>query len=186
MIFRLATRDDAKGILDIYVPFIRDTAISFKYEPPDVEKFADGIDSALSMYPYLVAIDKGEVVGFCYASSFRPHAAYSPSVETTVYVKKEYHSRGIGRMLYSELEILLKEQNVSMMNACIAVSDDVNDPYLDRGSIAFHMKMGFELLGRIPDCAIKFGRPYGIVWMCKRLSTPSDENRFIPFSRIPK
>jgi len=182
MIVRLASDKDAEGILDVYGPYVKETAVSFKYELPDRKEFAEGIESTLRNHPYLVAVENDAIVGFSYASPFRPHAAYSPSVETTVYVKNGFHGKGIGRALYDELESYLRKQNVCMMNACIAVSEDPDDPYLDGASMGFHTKLGFVLLARIPDCAIKFGRPYGFVWTCKRLSVPSEERPFVPFS----
>ena len=35
---RLATIGDAEGILAIYAPIVRETAISFELEPPSVEE----------------------------------------------------------------------------------------------------------------------------------------------------
>ncbi len=40
---RMATKADAKEILDIYVPYVNNTAISFEYDVPSVEEFTDRI-----------------------------------------------------------------------------------------------------------------------------------------------
>ena len=47
-IIRLATSKDAKGILDIYAPYIRDTSFTFETEIPSVEEFGKRIDTYLA------------------------------------------------------------------------------------------------------------------------------------------
>jgi len=44
---RMATKSDAKEILDIYAPYVKNTAISFEYAVPSVEEFAERIDNIL-------------------------------------------------------------------------------------------------------------------------------------------
>ena len=40
---RTATPADAPALLAIYAPYITDTAVSFEYDVPSVEEFADRI-----------------------------------------------------------------------------------------------------------------------------------------------
>ena len=37
---RVAEPEDAKGLLEIYVPYVEKTAITFEYEVPSEEEFA--------------------------------------------------------------------------------------------------------------------------------------------------
>ena len=53
---RVATPADAAALLDVYAPYVRDTAITFEYEVPSVEEFANRIRQTLERYPYLVAV----------------------------------------------------------------------------------------------------------------------------------
>ena len=52
---RIATKADARGLLDIYSYYVNKTAITFEYSVPDIEEFKQRIENTLQKYPYLVA-----------------------------------------------------------------------------------------------------------------------------------
>lgn len=52
---RTATPDDAQALLDIYAPYVLQTAITFETEVPTLEDFRQRIEHTLQNYPYLVA-----------------------------------------------------------------------------------------------------------------------------------
>lgn len=93
---RLATADDAPGVLEIYAPIVADTAISFEVAPPSVAEMRERIHQTLPAYPWLVVEDRGRVVGYAYAHRFADRAAYNWSVETSVYVHPEARGLGVG------------------------------------------------------------------------------------------
>lgn len=159
IIVRMADIRDAQEMLDIYVPYVRETAITFEYEPPGVEEFAGRIQKTLEKYPWLAADDGGRIAGYCYVSPFKEREAYDWAVETTVYLRPEYKGRGIGRRLYEKLEEILKEQHILNLNACIA--------YPHPESIAFHEKMGYKMNAHFHNCGYKLGAWYDMVWMEK-------------------
>ena len=68
---RTAVPDDAEQILEIYAPYVRDTAISFEYEIPTMEEFSARIENTLKKYPYFVAESGKEIVGYSYAGAFK-------------------------------------------------------------------------------------------------------------------
>lgn len=68
---RPATEADAPALAEIYAPYVRDTAITFEYEPPTSEEFAARMRSTLAFYPYVVAELDGRPVGYAYASTFK-------------------------------------------------------------------------------------------------------------------
>ena len=86
IIIRTATPEDAKELLEIYAPYVKNTAITFEYEVPSEDEFKKRIEQVLEKYPYLVAENNGEIVGYAYASSFHSRAAYQWGVETSIYV----------------------------------------------------------------------------------------------------
>lgn len=163
---RSARPSDARELLEIYAPYVKNTAITFEYDVPTVDEFSQRIQKTLSKYPYIVAESGGEAVGYAYAGPFKNRAAYDRSVETTVYVKQKHRKKGIGCALYAELERLLKEQNILNMYACIAYAMQ-EDEYLTNDSERFHKKIGFETVGRFHKCGYKFGRWYDMIWMEK-------------------
>jgi L-amino acid N-acyltransferase YncA len=100
---RLATPADAPAVQAIYAPIVVATPISFELEPPSVEEMAARIAGVLPAYPWLVAEAAGGVAGYDYGRAFQTRAAYSWSVETSVYVAEATRGRGIGRALYRAL-----------------------------------------------------------------------------------
>ena len=181
---RMATEADAEEILTIYSAYVKDTAITFEYDIPSKDEFAQRITDTLQRYPYIVALESGRIVGYAYASYFNKRAAYSWSVETTVYLKQDCRGRGLGKKLYFALEDILKRQNVINLNACIAFTS-VPDPHLDNASPAFHEHLGYSKVAHFTQCGYKFGTWYDMIWMEKMLGEhPVVPNSFIPISDI--
>lgn len=172
-IIRPATVKDAAELLAIYAPYVTNTAISFEYNVPSLEEFAARMQNILPKYPYLAAVQDGEIVGYAYASPFHPRAAYAWGVETTVYVRQDKRKMGIGRQLYTVLEEALVRQNVLNMNACIGYPE-AEDEYLTGNSVQFHEHMGFRMVGEFHKCGYKFNRWYNMVWMEKLIGVHTD------------
>ncbi len=182
MNIRLAAADDAEAILAIYAPYVRDTAITFEYDVPGLGEFRSRVTETLKNYPYLVAEEDGNIVGYAYAGPVRTRAAYRHSAEMTVYVARECRRRGIGKKLYRELEKLLLRQNVFAVYACVTSSVRADDPYVTDASVRFHEKMGYAETGVFHQCGNKFGRWYGVIWLEKNLGTrPENPEPFLPF-----
>lgn len=161
--------DDGR-LLEIYAPYVRDTAITFETEVPDLMEFRQRMEHIRRRYPYLVAEDKGRVLGYAYAAAFHVRAAYDWAVETTIYVDREYRHGGIGGKLYEALDAALGSMGVLNLNACIAAPvDGAEDKHLTNDSEGFHTRMGYTLVGRFHKCGYKFGRWYDMIWMEKML-----------------
>ena len=70
IIIRTASAADAPALLKIYRPYVENTAITFEYDVPSTEEFASRIQHTLRKYPYLVAEEKGTLLGYAYAGPF--------------------------------------------------------------------------------------------------------------------
>ncbi|MPM46637.1 Phosphinothricin N-acetyltransferase [bioreactor metagenome] len=165
---RVATPEDAEALLRIYAPYVEKTAITFEYDVPTAREFAGRIEKTLKRYPYLVAEEGGQVLGYAYAGPFHERAAYDWAVETTVYIARNAKRRGLGKRLYDALERALAAQNVLNLNASIAYPAG-EDPYLTRDSVEFHQRLGYRVVGRFSQCGYKFDRWYDMVWMEKHI-----------------
>lgn len=172
---RTAVPSDAQQLLEIFTPYVRDTAVSFEYDVPTVEEFSARIENTLKKYPYFVAEADGEIVGYTYAGRFKAQAAYDRAVETTIYIKKESRRGGIGAKLYEKLEEALKEQGILNLNACIAYTETF-DEHLTNDSIFFHEKLGYKMVGRFHKCGYKFQHWYDMVWMEKLIGEHLENN----------
>jgi L-amino acid N-acyltransferase YncA len=170
---RMAVLEDAEEILNIYAPYVTDSAISFEYRVPSLAEFKKRMIDIKAKYPYLVAESDGHIIGYCYASSFKNRAAYDWSVETTIYLKSGFKGKGTGRLLYKKLEAILEAQHILNLNACIA--------YPHPESIAFHEKLGYKTVAHFHQCGYKAGVWYDMVWMEKMLGSHEAE----PLEVIP-
>lgn len=174
MIILNAVLEDAEELLNIYAPYVSDTAVSFEYDIPDLEEFRGRLVSISAHYPYLKAVEGEHIVGYAYASAFKNRSAYDWSVESTIYLRQAARGKGIGRELYSALEAELRHRGFLNMNACIAVPISEDDPFLTDASRSFHLKQGFSEVGIFHKSGYKFGRWYDMVWMEKLLGDHSE------------
>ena len=59
---RLVNLNDAERILQIYRPYVENTAITFEYTVPILEEFKNRIASIVKKYPYIVAEIDGKIM----------------------------------------------------------------------------------------------------------------------------
>lgn len=182
---RMANPADAQALLNIYAPYVINTAITFEYDVPSVEEFASRIAHSLEKYPYLIAEEGGNILGYAYASPFHDRPAYDWAVETSIYVDQNIKHRGIGRKLHNALESTLREQGILNMNACIAYPPE-EDEHLDKNSVEFHAHMGYRLVGEFYKCGYKFNRWYNMVWMEKLIGEHLSDQKPPKFNRLTK
>ncbi|MCG4822320.1 GNAT family N-acetyltransferase [Streptococcus gordonii] len=161
MEIRLAKPSDARSLLDIYAPYVENTAITFEYEVPIIEDFAIRIEKTLEKYPYLVAEEDGVVLGYAYASTYYARAAYDWAVELSVYVSQDARGQGVGTKLYDALEDLLDQMGYVHFLACISLPNET--------SLALHRKRGYQQVAHFPKIGYKFNRWHDIVWLQKSL-----------------
>jgi phosphinothricin acetyltransferase len=153
---RTATAADAAVLREIYRPYVETTAVSFELQVPSVEEFAGRIHVAAESWSWLVAEIESRQVGYAYASAHRAREAYRSSLETSAYVAPEYQRQGIGRALYNQLLVELRERGFGSAFAGITLPNDA--------SIGFHRSLGFETIGVFPRVGRKFGVWHDVAW----------------------
>ncbi len=153
---RMAKPADAAQIQAIYAPLVRETAISFELEPPDVEEMRGRIAKITAQYPWLVCADGGEVMGYAYAGQHRERAAYQWAVDVTVYVRSDLRRKGVGRALYTALLGVLPLQGYYNAYAGIALPNP--------GSVGLHEALGFKPVGVYRQVGFKLGKWHDVGW----------------------
>ena len=93
---RPANLADAQAIQAIYAPYVEKTAITFEYEVPSVQEFEKRISNTIERYPYLVAEEDGQVLGYAYASTYYARTAYDWTTELSIYLNEDARGRGFG------------------------------------------------------------------------------------------
>lgn len=147
MIRQISATDVAK-ILPIYNFHVENTIVTFDLIPLTVQQYTEKVLRIAKEYPFLVFEDNNEIVGYAYASSWRPKPAYKQTVESTVYVKNNIQRKQIGTKLYTELLKQLKEKNYKVVIGGISLPNET--------SIKFHEKFGFEKVGHFSKVGKKF------------------------------
>ena len=174
---RCALSSDASSILDIYAPYIANTAVSFETEVPAVEDFMQRIMRNQESCPWLVYESGGLIAGYAYASKHRDRAAYQWSLESSVYVNESFRQQGIATKLYQTLLQILKYQGCRNLYAGITLPNEK--------SVNFHQKMGFSKIADYKNIGYKFNRWHTVGWYELQLNDYSDAPApFIKWSQI--
>jgi len=159
---RLVERRDAEAIRAIYNLEVAESTVTFDLVPRTIDEQVDWIDEHSGGHPAVVAIDDtGVVVGFGSLSPYRDRPAYRPTVEDSVYVRRDLRGSGIGRVLLEELLRLAAAQGFHSVIARIVGGHEA--------SIALHETCGFETVGTERDVGRKLGRWLDVVLMQRML-----------------
>lgn len=158
---RTATLQDVPAILDIYRPYIIDTAYTFEYEVPSLQDFEARFLTISREFPWLVWEEKGEILGYAYAERPFTRTAYQWDADLAIYLRDDCRGKGIGRRLYTAVEDILRRQGYFVAYGVVTSANE--------GSCAFHEAMGYEKTAEFPRCGWKFDRWYGTIWYEKRL-----------------
>ncbi len=153
-----AAVDDLPEVLAILNYEIEYQTSNFSYDPVTLPELTNQVENQTAKgLPFLVAKRDGAVLGYGTYGPFRAREGYKRTIEHSVYVSQTAHGQGIGKAIFQALRDKAVAQSYVSM---IAVIGDENE-----GSIAFHKKMGFGIVGRIPRVAEKFDRELNITIM---------------------
>ena len=148
---RSATAADAESIATIYNHYIANTVITFETEAVDAAEIAERISETIAIpLPWLVAEDRGDVLGYAYASKWKGRCAYRFAVEATIYMAAEHTGEGIGLPLYSALIDAIRAHSMRSVIGGIAQPNDA--------SVRLHEKLGFRKVGHFERVGFKQDR----------------------------
>ncbi len=159
---RLIDLRDAGATLDIYRPYVQQTAVSFEYEVPALREWESRIETTLRDFPYLVCTYKDRIAGYAYAGRHRQRMAYAWSAESTIYLSAEFHGLGIAGVLYACLFDLLQLQGYVNVFAGVTIPNAKSE--------AFHQRMGFREVGVYKKVGYKLGGWHDVRWYQRPLA----------------
>jgi L-amino acid N-acyltransferase YncA len=168
---RAATRGDVPAIGAIYGHHVVHGLASFELEAPSLEEMLRRFEAVTGAgYPYVVAVENHQVLGYAYASAFRARPAYRYTVEDSVYIDPAAAGRGIGRKLLLAIIDACTRANFRQMIAVIG--DSAN-----HASIGLHRACGFDRMSVFLATGFKHGRWVDTVFMQRALG---DGGRSLP------
>ncbi len=164
---RPVTEADIPAIAAIYAHHVHHGRASFETEAPDTAEMQRRRAALLAQgYPYFVATRDSVLVGYAYASAYRPRAAYRDTVENSVYLHPDETRRGTGSALLATLIAACAERGFRQMVA--VVGDSANT-----ASIRLHERHGFRLVGTLRSVGFKHGQWLDTVLLQRELG-PGD------------
>jgi phosphinothricin acetyltransferase len=162
---RPGVEGDLEALTDLYNHYVRETPITFDTSVFGPEERRPWLLSHPEDGPYrlMVAVDTDsqEILGYATSSPYRPKAAYSTSVEVTVYVAPDAGRRGVGTLLYKALFEALAGEDLHRAYAGIAQPNEA--------SVRLHERFGFRYVGTYREVGRKFGRYWDVAWYEKEL-----------------
>ena len=163
VIVRDANEADMTAIQGIYGHYVLNGLATFEEAAPSIEEMLSRRAAVIAVgLPYLVAEIDSRVVGYSYATSYRPRPAYRHTIEDSVYVDNGLRGRGIGAALLQALVLRCEAGPWRQMLAVIGNSENA-------GSIALHRRMGFQDVGTLRSVGFKLGRWVDTVLMQRAL-----------------
>lgn len=155
---RPATIDDAEAIAAIYAHHVLHGTATYEVVPPTENETVEKIRVVTGRkWPFLVACDGSEVVGYAYATQFRDRPAYAYACENSIYVAHDRRGGGIGKLLLNALLEAAEAYGFRQMIAVIGGGQPA--------SVALHGACGFEQVGRLTGMGWKAGRWLDTVYM---------------------
>ena len=148
---------DYAAIADIYNKYIADTTVSFETATLTELQMRQRIESIAKDYPYFVYEDEGKVLGFSYVHRWKERAAYSHTLETTIYLEPDIKHNGVGTALMQHIIEECRKLGIHVLIACITGENTE--------SIEFHRKLGFTKVSHFHNVGKKFGRWLDVVDM---------------------
>ena len=153
---------DVPAITAIYRHYVTRSTATFDLEPPGETFWAEKLGHMVELgHPVLAAVDETRVVGYAYASIYRPRPAYRFTCENTVYCAPDAQGRGTGTALMQRLIADARMAGFKQMIAVITAESEA--------SLRLHEKLGFRTVGRYEAVGYKFERWLDIIHMQKNL-----------------
>ena len=153
---------DAQTIAAIYAHYVRTSVCTFDFEPPPVAAMADKFEAMVRKgHPVVIGEVGGKVVGYAYASEYRPRAGYRFTCEDSIYLDPQMTGKGYGAILLREVIARAQAFGFKQMIAIIAGGI--------QSSVKLHERFGFTTLGVFPRLGHKFDRWIDIVHMQREL-----------------
>lgn len=163
VIVRPATVADAAAILEIYNREVLESTATFDLVPRTLAQQQEWLTARSGAFAAIVAVDPTirKVIGFAALSPYKERAAYSTTVEDSVYVHRDFGGRGVGKALMLYLVDVARESGFHSIIA--RIEED------GAASRALHTSVGFELVGVEREVGRKFRRWLSVAVMQKML-----------------
>ncbi|MBX3596507.1 MAG: N-acetyltransferase [Rhizobiaceae bacterium] len=150
---RIATDADLPVITEIYADAVAHGTATYELEVPTLGEMQQRYSALKAAeYPYLVAEEAGEVIGYAYAGPFRARPAYRFIVENSIYVSPHAKGKGVGKAL---MQALIEACRAGGYRQIVAV---IGDGSAASPSVRLHESLQFHHCGVLVGSGYKHGK----------------------------
>ncbi len=142
--------NDYTSIAKIYKHYILTSIATFEEEVISEGEMQKRILAKTKTYPWFVYEDDNQILGYAYAGTWNPRAAYKQTAEVSIYLSETAVGKGVGSKLYRALIDLLKEQGYHTLIGGISLPNEA--------SVNLHEKFGFEKVAHFKSVGYKFNK----------------------------
>ncbi|OIX90501.1 GNAT family N-acetyltransferase [Pantoea sp. Ae16] len=151
------------AIQQIYAYHVLHGTATFETEPPDSAEMTIRLKKVRAAgLPWFVAVEDGNVRGYCYLSLYRERCAYRLTLEDSVYIASDAQGQGIGKNLLLSAIAWAESRGFRQLVAVVGNSENT-------ASLALHRVAGFSITGTLKSVGFKHGRWLDTVIMQRTL-----------------
>lgn len=150
---------DVPAITAIYAHYVHHSVATFDLEPPGETFIGEKFGHMRELgHPITIAEGPdGTLLGYAYASVYRPRPAYRFTCEDSVYCAPDAQGRGLGRAMLEDVIARSRSFGFKQMIGVITAEG--------QASVRLHEKLGFRHIGLHEKLGFKFDRWLDIVHM---------------------
>jgi L-amino acid N-acyltransferase len=154
---RPAVEPDLKAMNDIYNYYVLQSTCTYQEEPELLSDRKKWFSNHDQKYPATVAACNEQVVGWSSLSPYHKRSAYRHTVENSIYVRHDWHRRGMGSLLLQDL--IQKARTLGYHSIIAGIDSD------QASSIALHAKYDFQQVAHLRQVGYKFNRWLDVIYM---------------------
>jgi phosphinothricin acetyltransferase len=145
---------------DIYNEALLTTNAHYYSEPVSLIERKKWFHAHGDKHPVYVAEIETQIIGWASLTRWSAHPAFEDSVESSVYIHKNYRGKGLGKVLLKKIIEVGSKTGIHTIIARILEGNP--------GSIKIHGELGFEHIGVMKDIGKKNGK-YLDLFMMQRM-----------------
>ncbi len=154
---RHATAADLPAISAIYNHYVLTSTCTYATEPETLAEREAWFAGRTAAHPVIVADAGGEVVAWASLSTWNKRCGYAKTVEWSVYVRHDWHRRGLASEMLTELIRLAKEAGHHVIIGGVSADQSA--------SLELHRRHGFEPVGHFREVGFKFGKWLDVIYL---------------------
>jgi len=161
ILFKEIEEKDLSEVKTIYDWYIENSTATFHTESISMDQLKEFIYIGHSLYKSYLIYHNRELAGYCFLTNYKKRQAYDRSAEITIYLKPEFHKKGIGKVALKHLE--LKAKANGLKNLIGIISGD------NEGSISLFNKSGYTKCAHFKNVGEKFNKILDVVAFQKEI-----------------